>query len=1168
MNNYLHGLPFNAGSGKSSDCNCPGQAFDPAKFKLYSEADRLPTFVLRLPPMGANPDLTYAAECLRIFSCDGDEMVANLTMNEAGVRLFKGDSSYYIIYDGGSIPTMKLDCGKCFRIKIMSFWSEPFWITDAAQSKITIELSNDSNLGDVPYKIENGFIQRIIVDGEICSLDAEIFESKSTESNGDEKITFQRMTTRKRLLIYHAPAYIQEIIKSIQLHNTFKVLHGEDTLTPLEDRTTIESAQNGCCDYDLTITLPLRDIRYIGGNCQTDVDNTIEEVDIPDDLPDSCDIDDDFEPTDQVLCLKPNQVPPPINPPITPVGTPPVGNPCPPAGRVLTQNIVRTSCSEPFLDENNIAYRAKMERTKADGNCGTIEETIYLEQCNVGTVSHTISNVVCTGNTTPPPPVGTPPVGTPPVGTPPVGTPPVGTPPVGSTSRPRIYEFIMGTTGQGFKRDSATGIDVSQQERIEAFQYSWGWGITSTEIWIQWHEYEPTPGNYQTAALQKVIDYHNQRGLWLNLAFIAGRKENDGFLQESERVKGSLGKVYGEGGPGFKDEFPSYGCDRTNVLIANCVKSIINVFKTYSRAGSFTVAGGHTGELLNHVIDNGNNPNSQLADFSDDNLSRFNTWVASRGLATPGTPPMVNGIEWPHPNFGNPLGVEFSRFLHFNLRKFYKNIVDAVKSVSSIKVLYYWGSVASIQQRAISTANINWIAASGDGLYSSDGDGLYDVRNKILANAIQRGTFPDKISAVEFDPDDTSNWKSTYGGIPPYAQANPQYGLVKANMEELYSRGVERIYTAMAFSPGEIQAWGPSLQLMHQTWIGKPYNPPAVTSGNTTSVEVTARYRNSQNIDEGIDPYTRYIKYTDNDFWGGVSPDSINSMAITSHLNSTLSSYGGRVLFDIKKKNQGSIYDYTQGSNSRDTILPTASLSKPIVGAVMMSLLESGLIGLDNSVGSYISSWNSGAKASITIRHILAHKSGIPDDFSFNGASTVESAVNSLSGVTLEFTPGSQTKYATVAYNVLARVAEVVTSKQWKVIFRERIADLCSMSAGAKFNPSNDNNPNAGSELYCSQNDYSNFMEMIRDNGLFNDVQVLLSSSINMMCIDEGGNRGLGVITNDGGNEPTGESSQGCYAWVNRSRQYSAVLFTSGTNYESTIGANNELRNKVRQNIS
>lgn len=872
MNNYLHSLPFHSGPGNSSDCDCPGQAFDPAKFKMYSEKDRLPTFVLRLPSMGENPDTTYANECVRVFTCDAEQMVANLTMEETGVKMHKDAVSYFLTYDGSLIPNFGLECGKCYRLKIMSFWSEAFWVTDVAQSKITFEFSNKSQLGDVPYQKPVNFVQRLIVDGELCSLDAEYFANKKADANGNETITFQRLTQRKALYIYSAPEFIEQLIGAIQMHDSYSISHSGKTYAPLKKRTTIEVAKNGCCDYDLTLTLPLRDSRIAGGECQTDSDGTLIEVDIPDDLPDSCAVDNDYVGTDEVLCLKFGQVPRGILPPITPVGTPPVGTPCPPAGQVVSQNTTSVNCTNAFEYEG-VRYKKRVTKQIADGNCGTTEQVSYVEPCDVES-THQVTNLQCEGTVNPLPPVGTPPVGTPPVGTPPVGTPPVGTPPVGTPpaggSYPNQYEFLMGTTGYGFDPDATHGIAPEWVEKIEAFNYPWGWGITGIALWVNWDKYEKTQGVYETAAMQRVINYCNARGLGLSLVWNGRRSSFDNFATEAEKVKLSNGNIFSDA----FDYYTSYGCDRTNTMIANAIKSMCNIWKTYNRAFYFGVSGGHAGELNNHVKEMGG-PNVGLGDFCADNMSRFQQWCTSRGLASYGNPQIIvpSDYMWPYPNFSDPTSLEFARFTTYNIYKYFKNACQAVKSVVNKPCIYYYAAAtAGVQFRTTANAPMNFIAGPGDGMYGSDGDALYDHNAKIKVNSVNRGTFPNGISCCEFDPDDTSTYRYDVGGAPPFGQANPQYGAWKATCEKLYQKGAKVIHTAMAFSVGEIQGASGMLQDLRQSYIGKPYNPPSVNSDNTSTVEVTQKYRNSQDLADGIDYVNRYIKYTSNDYWGGVNP--------------------------------------------------------------------------------------------------------------------------------------------------------------------------------------------------------------------------------------------------------------------------------------------------------
>lgn len=64
-----------------------------------------------------------------------------------------------------------------------------------------------------------------------------------------------------------------------------------------------------------------------------------------------------------------------------------------------------------------------------------------------------------------------------------------------------------------------------------------------------------------------------------------------------------------------------------------------------------------------------------------------------------------------------------------------------------------------------------------------------------------------------------------------------------------------------------------------------------------------------------------------------------------------------------------------------DTIFDMASLTKPLITAVaLMQFWEQGLFQLDDPVIDYLPDFNNNDKSEITIRHILTHFSGLPDD--------------------------------------------------------------------------------------------------------------------------------------------------------------------------------------------
>ncbi|WP_342088005.1 serine hydrolase domain-containing protein [Dyadobacter sp. OTU695] len=751
------------------------------------------------------------------------------------------------------------------------------------------------------------------------------------------------------------------------------------------------------------------------------------------------------------------------------------------------------------------------------------------------------------------------------------------------------YEFILGTTGGGFDPDARYGIKEgslesedkeSWLERINAFKYDWGWGITGIALWIHWDGYEPQKGKYQTEALKRTIQFCRERGLSLSIAFLAKRKRNDGFIREEEIVKFSNGELYMEGP---RDQpnvgvWAGYGCDRVNKLMEGAIKDIAATLATYEKAGYMSLFGGHTGELVNHV----SNFNGiwTAGDFSDDNLSEFNEFVKRRGLANPGRPPMIEGpgIDWPHPDFNNPLGLEFARFQTYNIAKQYTFFVKAVKSVSNLPCIYPYAAASNRQLRSTANAPIRYIAGAGDGAYGSEGDGVSDFVAKFRCNSVNLGNFPNGISAAEVDPSDTSHERETTGRDPSYGKANPDYNAVKQALEQLYAHGLRFGHTAMAFSVREILNWGPTLKDLHVSWIGKPYLRPQIDDSNTVSVEVTQKVRNSQDLMEGINPYEKYTKYTHNDYWGGVSPEvgdgggpapqpSKDYSPVKSILEGNAAKYNWSYVFELKSPT-GTLYSLQVGQYNKDSRLKVMSHSKFTTGVIISYLIDKGLLSLDTRVGDVIKSWDLPDRAGITIRQIMGHLSGIPDNTDNEGKKSLEFYVDELAKKPGFTKPGEKFIYSTSSYQVVARMAEIVTGKKWKDLFEEILRAPCEMGS-AQYNPYQEgppaqdpDNPLAGYGLICSESEWMNFISMIRDGGVFKGRRVLSENVFNILktkCSPGWSDWCVGVMFTDG--QYISEAASGVGTFI-LPFKYAGTIFTQST-HADTYWPNRWVRDKV-----
>lgn len=750
---------------------------------------------------------------------------------------------------------------------------------------------------------------------------------------------------------------------------------------------------------------------------------------------------------------------------------------------------------------------------------------------------------------------------------------PNGPPPVAGKF---TYQLIMGTTGGGFRPEAPYGIDPQWVDRIEAFKYPWGYGISGICLWVGWNGYEKTPGVYEEAGFKKVIKFCRDRGLSLSVAFMGKRDEWDGVIKTSEIVTGSNGTKYIEGVPGFGAVYANYGNDRVNALMKGAIQSIAKLMKTYDKSFYMAMAGGGAGELVNHVFQN--NGRWEVADFAPENLSRFNEWATRRGIASAGPPPMIQGpgIDWPHPDYNNPRGLEFGRFTTYGIYKYYKSFVDAVKSVSDIPCIYFYSVTSNRQFRAIQNPNLNFIASPGDGMYGSDGDGLDDLKAKVKVNSLNLGTFPNGISIGEVDPDDISPARMLYGRMPTYCEGNLNYEAFLQLMRDLYSRGMMAPHFAMSFCEQEIKGFEPYLKQLHQEYIGKPYVRPSVNSSNTITVNVTEKYRKSEDLMEGIDPYKLYTKYTDEGFWGGVSPDgsgpapqpSKDYSPVKAYLEGNIGNYNGNVIFDLQAPT-GELYSFTKGGYNKDSRLKVMSHSKFTTGVIISYLIDQGKLSLDTKVGDVIRSWDRPGRADITVRQIMGHLSGIPDNTDNEGAETLEYYVNDLVNKPGFTTPGERFIYSTSAYQVVARMAELVTGKPWKDLFKEILVDPCEMGS-ATYNPGDGPipgkplNPLAGYGLICSEREWMNFISMIRDGGVFKGRRVLNANVLEILKTQTSpgwSGWGVGVMIEDG--KYVSEASSGCGTTILEGK-YAWAIFTDSS-YDKTYWQNIEVRKMVDQ---
>jgi CubicO group peptidase (beta-lactamase class C family) len=117
---------------------------------------------------------------------------------------------------------------------------------------------------------------------------------------------------------------------------------------------------------------------------------------------------------------------------------------------------------------------------------------------------------------------------------------------------------------------------------------------------------------------------------------------------------------------------------------------------------------------------------------------------------------------------------------------------------------------------------------------------------------------------------------------------------------------------------------------------------------------------------------------------------------------------------------------------SDDAMFLLGSISKPINVTVVMTLFDQGKFQLDDRVKKYLPDFTGDGRDEVTIRHLLTHTSGLPDQLANNNdlrkqhASLTEFAKETVR-TRLGFAPGSKYQYSSMGILLATRIAELIS---------------------------------------------------------------------------------------------------------------------------------------------
>lgn len=267
---------------------------------------------------------------------------------------------------------------------------------------------------------------------------------------------------------------------------------------------------------------------------------------------------------------------------------------------------------------------------------------------------------------------------------------------------------------------------------------------------------------------------------------------------------------------------------------------------------------------------------------------------------------------------------------------------------------------------------------------------------------------------------------------------------------------------------------------------------------------------------------------------------------------SVIVNQSGKTLF---KKHFGMLSADNQNPICDNTIFRLASMTKPVTAVATMIAVEKGLIALDDEIEKYLPAFKNmfimklengvavkdrDVTIKPTIRHLLSHSSGIHSGIALEyydprtpaeAKKTLAGSVDYYAECGLECEPSQTFNYSPVAgFDVAARIVEIVSGMPYDEFVKKNIFEPCKMY-DTGFIPSDDQwqrlipmhskengkcvvkeTPKGcifesypvqhflgGAGLFSTLNDYSNFAEMLLNNGTFDGKQILSAESVKEM---------------------------------------------------------------------
>lgn len=226
--------------------------------------------------------------------------------------------------------------------------------------------------------------------------------------------------------------------------------------------------------------------------------------------------------------------------------------------------------------------------------------------------------------------------------------------------------------------------------------------------------------------------------------------------------------------------------------------------------------------------------------------------------------------------------------------------------------------------------------------------------------------------------------------------------------------------------------------------------------------------------------------------------------AVTQAFTNTLAQNGIANGSLLVLKDGQRLHELYAGTYQPNTLRVIASASKWLSAVVIMSLVDDGVLSLDDPASKFFPQYYTGQKGTMTIRQMFSHTSGLPgthEDWVLNSDDiTLQQAAQFIATNNLIAAPGTVFCYGGLSMQLAGACAEVASCQSWSNLFYLRLKQPLGLTATTYGNTPN---PRIAGGISSTLYEYATVLQMLLNHGVWGTNRVLSSNAVYVMQQDQ-----------------------------------------------------------------